>query len=127
MAIQIRNDAMLDLLSSQFVTKTLPLMVYGDFSGYGEIPIAAIDTTTRIILSDDIYDVKAVLRYTAIVLESTGGVNTTTGQLVPGGTVNVYSSGGQTCVLRVNIDGSVDIRRTAGTSTFDVHLTLNWI
>lgn len=127
MALQVTNDEMLDLLKAHFVPNRLPLFIYGAFSGFAILEAPAVDGTTVIIISDSLYDVKSVLRYTVLVRESTGGVNTATGQLVPGGTVNTYSTGGQTCVLRVNIDGSVDIRRTAGTSTFDVHLVLNWI
>lgn len=127
MAIQQTNDEMLDLLRPHFAPNRLPLFIYGGFSGFAIVEAPAVGSTTVIIISDSPYDVRAVLRYTVVVRESTGGVNTTTGQLVPGGTVNAYSAGGQTCVLRVNIDGSVDIQRTAGTSTFDVQLTLNWL
>lgn len=127
MAIQQTNDSQIDLLSPHFVRTKLPLMIYGDFSGFAIVEVEDIDTTAQVIISDSDYDVRVVLRYTAAVRESTGGVNTATGQLVPGGTANIYSDGVDTCQLRLNIDGSLDVRRTAGAATFNVHLMLNWI
>lgn len=130
MTTQINNNEMTNLLDVQFVRKRLPVTVYDpvNLAGFGEYAYSSVGTTAVVIIPDGSYDVRELVRYTVVVSEMTDtGVNSATGQLAPGATVAIYTDGVDTCTLRCNSDGSVDILRTAGAQTFRVKLRLDWL
>lgn len=130
MATQINNNDLINLLDIQFVRKRLPITVYDpvNLAGFGEYAYSSVGTTAIVIIPDGSYDVRELVRYTAVVSEMTDtGVNSATGQLAPGATAAIYTDGVDTCTLRCNADGSLDVRSTAGAQAFRVKLRLDWL
>ncbi len=130
MTTQVQNSELLNLVGIEFVRKRLPITVYDtvNLAGFGEYAYSNVGTTAVVVIPNGTYDVQKLLRYTAVVAEMvTAGVNSATGQLAPGATVAIYTDGVDTCTLRCNADGSVDILRTAGAQAFRVKLRLDWL
>jgi len=128
MAVNLRNTEMIGMLSADFVRKQVPLILYGSISGYAEIELSAVAGTAITVIEDAAAtDVKAALRYEALVAESGGGIAAASGALGLAAADNLYDDGVDVLTLTVNADGSVEVQRTAGAATFDLAISLRWL
>lgn len=84
--------------------------------------------TAVVIIPDATGDVTAGLAVNYVTLSSGGGVGRGSSSMVIGSPdITMYSSGSDSVALRLNANGSVDVRRTGGALTYTVCLWLNWI
>lgn len=96
-------------------------------AGFLFVSKTAINGTAQTIIPNGTGDVTLHLRYDIGLTDSAGTTTGSSGTLAgPSTSVTLSTSGGNTVDLRVNADGSVDIRRTAGSLTFTATLTLHW-
>ena len=87
-----------------------------------------IDGTATVVIPDGTGDVTDAARVTAIVLnEIDGTTQTFEGEVHNSANVNIFSNVGDVVNLRVNADGSMDVRRTGGTDTYTVTLNIHWM
>lgn len=98
--------------------------------GYGGMAcVDSVGAAAEVLIPNGAGDVanQALLSYA--VRESGGGVSFGSTGLDHTTTPNVdiYNAGGETLNLRLNVNGSVDVRRTAGSSTFNVVITGVWV
>jgi len=111
------------------------LHTYGSISGFLKWEYDGVDGTARTVIPDGAGDVVYALGLFSVVRASNGGTYSTlyypagAASLTPGsGDQTIYYDGGtNTCVIRVNANGSVDVRRTAGSLTYKVNLLLQWL
>lgn len=95
--------------------------------GFLHVSKSAVAGTAVVLIPNGTGDVTAGLRWSGVVEASDGGVQQPSGGMDVGGDIDIYSSGGNILNIRVNADGSVDVRRTAGALTYDVTLFLVWM
>ncbi len=88
---------------------------------------SAIGATAQVIIADGLGDVSKILRVEAFISNGTvAGYNAFT--LTLGGTtVQSVNSGSDTYQFRLNSDGSVDVRRTAGSNAGTVVVRAMWL
>lgn len=81
-----------------------------------------------IIVANGTGDVTTILRASVITKPSTGTAQTGSVQLLNNSSTNIFNDGGTDIVeLRVNADGSLDVRRTAGSLTYTVVIDAIWL
>lgn len=90
---------------------------YDSISGFIHWEYDGLDATARTIIPNGAGDVIYGISFLYVVRDSAGGI--ITGQSGTGTTVNL-STGSGTIQVRINGDGSLDVRRTAGSVTFKV-------
>lgn len=88
----------------------------------------AIDGTAQVIVPNGTGDVTKRLYATYAGGSSVGTTFSGSAGFVPSSDIDIYNDGIGTNILklRVNADGSVDVRRTAGTSTYTASFWLVW-
>lgn len=88
----------------------------------------AVAGTAVIIVANGTGDVTTILRASVITKPSTGTAQTGSVQLLNNSSTNIFNDGGTDIVeLRVNADGSLDVRRTAGSLTYTVVIDAIWL
>jgi hypothetical protein len=97
-------------------------------SGQARGTVTNASGTATVIIPNGAGDVTVALDFRSLI--NVGGTTQVVaaggGGITPGNQVTVFSSGGNTWALRVNADGSVDFRRTAGSGTAIATLDLQW-
>lgn len=127
MAIQERNQEMVELLSADFVRNQAPGSILADVGGWRVVSRADIGATAVVLLPDGANNVLYRLRANYVLRLSSGAVGGGAADVNNNANANIYDSGGETYNLRVNADGSVDIRRTAGSTTARMIAELIWL
>lgn len=128
MAVQIRNDELIDILSADFLRCRLPLAVYDTFGGFMEINLAAVDDTTITLLgASNPFAVTAILRTQAVCATSGGATGVSDGNTTPSGSLELYNDGDTIIELRVTAAGAVEVQRIGGAATVNLKLRLDWI
>jgi hypothetical protein len=113
---------------------TAPLSLlhgYDTVSGFLHWEHAAVAASAQEIIPNGSGDVTAIASV-VYTLQASGGTPPDDVQggvvtLAVSGTVLLYDEADGTCELRVNANGSLDVRRTAGTSTFKIGMWVVWI
>ncbi|NIQ88609.1 MAG: hypothetical protein GWN93_05835 [Deltaproteobacteria bacterium] len=88
--------------------------------------LTGVDDTPVEIIADGADDVSGIATVTYAVEESAGGTAGSTATVTPGNTLNLYNDGVDTLDMDCNVDGSVEVQRVAGTSTFEVSVMMVW-
>lgn len=128
MAIQERNDELVDILSADFVRNKLPSFVYGQIGGRADYSLDNVAGTAISLIPDAAaYDVKQFLYYRAVVVTSSAVRFTVEGNVGTNATSDLYNSGSDILRLTVASSGAVSIARAGGTLTYDLQLHLEWI
>jgi len=87
---------------------------------------SGVNATPTVLKVNGTRDVVRIMSYETIAWD--GGVSEFhTGNLTPATEVEIFNDATDIFKLRVNADGSVDVRRTAGASTLTVGLKIMWI
>lgn len=88
---------------------------------------SAVAATAVVLIPNGTGDVVIGARATCVVKPSTGTAQTGTIEVLNGASSNIFNVGGtEILTLRVNADGSLDVRRTAGTLTYTVSIHVVW-
>lgn len=103
------------------------LHVHDGTGGFLFTTKTAIDGTAQTIVPNGTGDVLYRLHVDYVIRLSSGAVGSGIVEISNGGDTGFYDIGGETYNLRVNADGSVDIRRTAGSTTATFAATLVWL
>lgn len=127
MAIQERNQEMVELLSADFVRNQAPGSIVADVGGWRIVARANIGATAVVLLPDGANDALYRVRASFVIRLSSGAASSGAVDVANSGNANVYDSGGETYNLRVNADGSVDVRRTAGSTTARIIVEMIWL
>lgn len=127
MAIQKRNDELVDILSSDFLRKRLPLAVITQYGGMINMTLELLDGTTVVIVDLNLFDAVGLLHYSADVSAPTGDSRSVAGMIGQNESINLFDVSGDTVQLRVTVSGQVELQRTAGTETYNIALRLHWI
>lgn len=128
MAVQIRNDELIDILSADFLRCQMPLAVYDAFGGFMEINLTGVnDTTITVISATSLFVVTAILRAQAVCMTSGGATGTSDGSAAPGSSLELYNDGDTIIELRVAAGGAVEVQRIGGEATVNVRLRMDWI
>ena len=87
-----------------------------------------IDATAVTIIPDGPGDVTTICRFKVIVVREVAGnpTNTLDGEVANGSNIDIFNNAGDVLNLRVNTDGSMDVRQTGGTSSYTVVLDAIW-
>lgn len=128
MAIQERNQELVNLLSADFLRNKLPFAVAGTVGHYAELEFSGIDSTTpQLLVPNGPGDVTALIYFTIIVKEAGGGSAAAQGA-IPGTVLtieNIYNIGGNSLLLYSLGDGSIAVVPVVG--TYDLSISLRWI
>lgn len=127
MAIQKRNDELVDLLSSDFQRTTYPVAVTSRFGSSIDMLVELENSTTVTILDTDFFDPVHLLHYDVDVAADSSISRSTFGTLAQNEGVNLFDVGGETVQLRVTAGGKIELQRTAGTIWYSVVLHLHWL
>lgn len=128
MAIQKRNDELVNLLSADFLRKQYPLTATdGRFGGMIEMTIELENSTTITIIDADLFDPVDILHYDIDVAADSGISKSTFGTLAQNESINLFDVSGETVQLRMTADGDVELQRTAGTLSYAIVLRLRWM
>lgn len=100
------------------------LHVHDGTGGFGFFTKTGINTTAQVIIPNGAGDVVYGVYLQYVLYCSTGSVQQYTG-LVPGGNLTVVL-GANSFSLRCNADGSLDVRRTAGSADGILSITCVW-
>lgn len=88
----------------------------------------AVAGTAVVLIPNGTGDVVVGARATCVVKPSTGTAQTGTIEVLNGASANIFNVGGtEVLTLRVNADGSMDVRRTLGTLTYTVAIHVVWL
>lgn len=103
---------------------------YDTISGFLHWEFDGVDGTARTVIPDGAGDVVYSLMAMFVVRDDTGAVTSSTAEgvsLTPGNQLTIHSNG-DVFSLRVNANGSVDVRRSSGTTrTIKIGLWCLWI
>ena len=88
--------------------------------------LTGVDATPVEIIHDGSGDVTGIATVMYAVQESAGGTSGSTATVEPSATLNLYNDGVDTLDMDCNTDGSVEVRRVAGSSTFEVSIFMVW-
>lgn len=93
--------------------------VYNDTNFAGHMMTSALNVTGTAVelLANGARDVKYLMSYQTVARDSGGGTQAASGSLAPGAEAEIYNDATDIFKIRVNADGSIDVRRTAGAST----------
>jgi len=100
--------------------------VHDGTGGWMFVTKTAIDGSAQTIVANGTGDATLGIYFTVLVKPSTGSIAATGNAIANNSSLNIYDSGGNTLNLRVNSDGSVDVRRTAGSLTYTIAIELMW-
>lgn len=95
--------------------------------GFLFVTKTAIDGTAQTLIPNGSGDVLYRLHVDYVIRLSSGAVSSGIVEISNGGNTGFHDIGGETYNLRVNADGSADIRRTAGSTTATFAATLVWL
>lgn len=115
------------LALGNFITPRGKLHAHDGTGGMMFVTKTAINATAQTIIPDGSGDVVNGLWFLSVVQPSSGSVFMTGNGIAPNSSIDIYSSGANTLNLRVNSNGSVDVRRTGGSLTYSVALFLLWL
>ena len=127
MAVQKRNDEMINLLEADFLRKRFPLVIYGSFSGWGiwEIQFSTDDIVYILPAGD--YAPTACLQFRCLSTTTDADFYANTDVLLLDDDGLLYENGEVTVAIRVLADGSIEAERTLGAETINVRLHMDWI
>lgn len=101
---------------------------YDTISGFMHWEYDGVAGVAQTVIPNGAGDVVYYLSVRAATRASDGGVQSKSGSIAPGNTIDVYDdAGGNVCTLTVAADGSITIVRTAGALTYKVGLWLLWL
>lgn len=97
--------------------------------GFLAVYKAAVAGTAVNVIADGPGDVTAMLTVRFVIRDSAGTLafGSNVGNLTPGTQEDMIVGISDSCALRINANGSVDIVRTTGTRTYDCSLVMQWI
>lgn len=127
MAVQKRNDELVDILSADFLRKRYPLTATDRFGGMIEMTVEMDNSTTITIIDTNIFDPVDLLHYSTDVAADSGDSRSIMGMLAQGESINLFDVSGETVQLRLTSGGAVELQRTAGTLTYAIVLRLRWL
>lgn len=125
----VSNASGIDSLGNMGVGTVSPqgkLHAYDGNGGFLFVSKTAIDGTAQVLIPNGAGDVVSVLRASFVWVASSGGASGGTVNILPGANNDIVSSSPDFLNLRVNADGSVDVRRTGGALTYTVIFSLLW-
>lgn len=127
MAVQKRNDELVDILSADFVRKRYPVAIAGEGGGALDVHLDIEDGTTITVVDGTLFGEPDLLRYDADVIADSADSRSAWGMLAQGESINLFDVSGETVQLRLTSSGNVELQRTAGANVYGVVLRLRWI
>ena len=126
MAVQKRNDEMIGLLEADFLRKKFPLVIYGDFSGWGIWELRFDTDDIAYIVPAGDFGVTTCLRFRSFATTTDADFYTNDDILVLDDDGLLYDNGEVSVAIRVLADGSIEAQRTLGTEEILVRLQVDW-
>lgn len=128
MAIQQNNPELIELIAVNFQRKSLPIIVFGAFSGYMHREVELVDTDAFELVPDsnEVYSVFNVLHYEALVVVDSGSFNFAAGELSLDDNDTLYTDADLDVVLTVSADGGVTLALT-GTPSARLQIRMIWM
>lgn len=126
MAIQKRNDELINLLEADFLRSKMPLVAHNGIGGFWDNALTiASGTTITVFSGTSPYRVTELLGYSVVTAGDSRAANT--GAVILNDSAELFNDGDTILVLRVTAAGGVELQRTAGAQTLKVKLRLDWI
>jgi len=92
-----------------------------------DVTVEDIDGEAVELVSDSAYDVTGILAVHAAIKASDGNAEAGVSYVTNNDSVPLWDDGTNVLTLTVNADGSAEVRRTAGSLSFDATLRMLWI
>src|SRR5262245_10551798 len=126
MAVQRRNDELVNLLEADFQRTKMPIVVHNGIGGFWDHALTFSDSTALTIFgATRPYRVTEILCYTVVAAGDTRA--SSTGAVVLDDSAELFNDGDTILVLSVDADGAVTLQRTTGSQTLRVKLRLDWV
>jgi hypothetical protein len=137
-AVEFQTQPAGGALTTRLIVDSVGNVAIGNFAAQGKLHLhdgvggmlfvskTAVAATAVTLIANGTGDVTAGLRFQGVVVTSGGDVDQPSGSMGVGDDVAIYEDGSDTLHLRVNANGSVDVRRTGGSLTYTVVLFLVW-
>lgn len=127
MAVNKRNDELVDMLTADFLRNKMPIVCYGTVGGFwdGDLSISS-DTTITLLGGGTDYSVVRGIRFWSITYGA-AGFTVTDNTVVPSALTELHNDGTNVVEIRVTAAGAIEVQRTAGTATIAVKMRIEWL